>query len=84
MARTQNTGHGDMPMTRADLSEQGELGSVHQLNKARENRRRRVKKIRGKSTDLYLGCRTQIISSLGHAVSPQDQLYTGVKGQDSL
>lgn len=73
-------GHSDMPMTQADVSEQGELESVHQLNKARENRRRRVKKISGKSTEQYLGWRTQVTSSVGHAVSPQDQLCPGVKG----
>lgn len=70
MALRQNMGYSDMPMTQVDLSEQGELESIHQLNKARENKRRRVKKIRGKSTEQYLGCRTQVTSSVGHRVSP--------------
>lgn len=48
-----------MPITQADMSEQEELESVHQLNKARDNRRRRVKKIRGELTDLYWAVRPQ-------------------------
>lgn len=73
-------GQGDMPMTQADLSEQEELGSAHQLTKATGEQ----EEIRGKSTDLYLGCRTQVTSSVGHALSPWDQLHPGVKSWGSL
>ena len=44
-----------------------------------------MKKIRGKSVDLYCGCRSHVTSSVGHAVSPRgDQLHLGVKGWGSL